>query len=519
MMRWEVTEDNRWIKLIEYDDELDLRQVEVSFTRKVANWHFLKKQKKYKGWDGEVQFLQKRRYLPIGLWHELLEINEKFKLGISIHGLERVINREIKFSDFNDWVDETFKDGIGGDPEKKPRDYQVEAAYKIIKFQISSQELATNAGKTFITFMVLAYLFEHGMAKKFLMIVPTTNLVIQGVEDFQEYGAHKYGMKFQQIHADSKKINSDANVVMGTYQSLVKKDGEWLSQFDVVFVDEAHSTPAVSVKKIIAQCTGSVYRFGLSGTLTAVGEETADYFTIQMCLGPMVGKVTPDFLIENDYATPVDIRIIRMKYLPDGTIERLHKLRKNKRDLSGSDIYQIEKKLVTQSNMRLRFVTETIAKSTKNSLVLFQSVEDGYGKSIFDRLREITHDKEVFYIDGDTKNDLRDDFKKRLKLGTGKILVASFGTFSTGISINNIHNIFLVESYKSENIIKQSIGRGLRKHESKDKVRIIDFVDDFTWKGAPNYLMEHSAERIRIYEKEKFPYQTFDVDLTSLFSI
>lgn len=516
MMRWEVTEDGRWLKLIEYDDELDLRQVEVSFTRKVNNWHFLKRQKKFRGWSGDVEFLQKKRYLAIGLWMELLNINEKFKLGITIHGLDKVIDASMKYKPFEEWVMNKFKDGIGGDPNKIPRPYQIEAAYKIIKFKISSQELATNAGKTFITYMVTSYLMEHGLAKKFLMIVPTTNLVIQGVEDFQEYGAYKDKMIFQQIHAESKKINSEANVVMGTYQSLVKKDGAWLSQFDIVFVDEAHSTPAVSVKKIIAQCTGSIYRFGLSGTLTAAGSESADFFTIQQCLGPLVGKVTPEFLIENDYATPVDVKIVRMKYLPDETIERLYKLRKNKLELSGAEVYQIERKLVIQSRLRLNFIVDMITKSKKNSLVLFQSVEEAYGKAIYDRIREITSDMECFYIDGNTKDDLRNEYKTRLKSGERKVMVASFMTFSTGISVNNIHNIYLVESYKSESIIKQSIGRGMRKQLDKEKVNIIDFVDNFTWKGTPNYLMSHSDERIKIYENEVFPYTIYDVDLTKL---
>lgn len=516
MMHWEVTEDCRWLKLTEWDDELDLRQVEVSFTRKVANWHFLKKREKYRNWSGEIPFLQKKRYLAVGLWMELLNVNKKFGLGITIYGLDRIIDMDMKFGPFEAWSRETFRGGIGGDPKKQVRDYQIEAAFKIIKFRLSSQELATNSGKTFITFMVLAYLMEHKKASKFLMVVPTTNLVIQGTEDFQEYGADKYGMKFQQIHGESKKINPEANVVMGTYQSLVKKNGEWLSKFDIIFVDEAHSTPTMSIKMIIGKCTGYVYRFGLSGTLTAAGEDSADYLTIQQCLGPMVGKVTLDFLIKNDYAAPVDIKVVRMKYLPDETIERLHKLRKNKMELSGAEIYQIERRLVIKSRMRLNFVTDFIIRGRKNSLVLYQSVEEEYGKNIYDLIRELTSDREVFYIDGLTKNDLRNEYKTRMKTGEGKVLVASFGTFSEGISIDNIHNIYFVESYKSEKIIKQSLGRGVRIHENKDKVRIIDFVDDFTWKSAPNYLMEHSVERIKIYEKEKFPYTIYDINLATL---
>lgn len=517
MMTWTVTDDCRWLRLDEFDDELDLRQVEVCFTKEVANWHFLKKNRKYRGWDGKTCFLQKKKYLPVGLWKELLAANQKYNLGITIYGLDNVIDSSITLEDFTAWVYEFFPDGvIGNDESKKVRDYQIEAAFKIVKFRISSQELATNAGKTLITFMAVGYMFQKKLAKKFLMIVPNTNLVMQGTEDFQEYGAYKLGMQFQQIHGDSKEIREDANVVMGTYQSLVKKTGDYLSKFDVVFVDEAHSTPAVSIKKIIAQCVGSKYRFGLSGTLTAAGTESADYFTTQMCLGPMVGNITPDFLIKNQYATPVKVKIVRMKYLPDETLASLHKLRTSRNEMSGTEVYQVERKLVTQSRLRLNFIVDMITRSNNNSLVLFQSVEDGYGKAIFDMLRETTNNREIFYVDGITKNDLREEYKTRMKTGENRILIASFGTFSTGISVNNIHNIFLVESYKSENIIKQSIGRGMRKHNTKDHVNIIDFVDNFSWKSAPNYLMTHHKERVKIYEKEKFPYDIYDVDLNKL---
>jgi len=230
----------------------------------------------------------------------------------------------------------------------------------------------------------------------------------------------------------------------------------------------------------------------------------------------MVGKVTPEFLIENDYATPVEIKIVRMKYLPDETIMRLHKLRKNKLDMTGSEVYQIERKLVIQSRLRLNFIVDFIIRSQKNSLVLFRSVEERYGKAIYDRIRELTNDIECFYIDGTTDNNLRDEYKLRLKTGSRKILIASTGTFSTGISINNIHNIYLVEPQKSETIIKQSIGRGMRKMIGKNRVNIIDFVDDFTYKGNQNYLMDHLDARLLVYNNEKFPYQFFDIDLTKL---
>jgi len=97
--------------------------------------------------------------------------------------------------------------------------------------------------------------------------------------------------------------------------------------------------------------------------------------------------------------------------------------------------------------------------------------------------------------------------------GNNKILVASFGTLSTGISIKNLHNIFLTESYKSEILIKQTFGRGMRLFKGKEKVIVIDFVDDFTWEGKENYLMKHSKERIQIYKKEHFEYKLYEIKL------
>ena len=179
----------------------------------------------------------------------------------------------------------------------------------------------------------------------------------------------------------------------------------------------------------------------------------------------------------------------------------------------GIKTYNIERKLVVESRKRLNYVVDFIGKTSKNSLVLFQSVKDEYGKQIWNLLREKNSDKEVFYVDGDTSENLREEYKSRMATGANKILVATYGTFSTGISINNLHNIFLVESYKSEILIKQSLGRGMRKMEGKEKVNIIDFVDDFSTNKYQNYLMKHGDARIQIYKNESFEYKIYKVKL------
>jgi superfamily II DNA or RNA helicase len=226
-------------------------------------------------------------------------------------------------------------------------------------------------------------------------------------------------------------------------------------------------------------------------------------------------KVSPDYLFGEGISTPLDIRVVRMNYLPEEAKEKLHKLHQAKNEMDGSQILTIEKKLARGSKARLNFVVDTILKTTKNSLVLFQGVEDNYGGQIFDLIREKDPTKEVFYVDGSTSDANRSEYKARMKSGENRILIATFLTFATGISIPNLYNIFLVESYKSEVLIKQSLGRMMRLHNGKEVAVVFDFVDDFSWKSKPNYLMKHSYERVEIYDREKFNYKIYNITLSS----
>jgi len=507
MLTFNVSEDQQWLILAQANDEIEKRQIEISLTKKIHNWYFHPLVKK-KIWDGNICFIEKRGgfwKVPIGLWREVLEIGEEFNIEIEIEGLDNLILNDLTLEEFQEWVDQFFEG-----KEITPRDYQIEAAWKIVKYRYSVSEIATSSGKTLISFMIFAFLKQRGLIRKFLMIVPNTNLVFQGNDDFIDYGIGELGVRIQQIGGGSK-LRDGCDLIIGTFQSLVKKDEDFFEEIDAVFVDEAHHTNSMSIKKIVAKCMHSRWRFGLTGTLTKRG--SADHLTIQQFLGPVVVEISPDFLFRNQHATPVHIKVVRMDWLDPEIKQKLSDLKANSQNLEGNELYNLERKLVIESDKRLNYVVDFISKTSKNSLVLFQSVKDEYGKQIWNRLREITNDKEVFYVDGDTDESLREEYKSRMANGENKILVATYGTFSTGISINNLHNIFLVESYKSEVLIKQSLGRGMRKMEGKEKVNVIDFVDDFSSPRYKNYLIKHSEARIEIYKNEKFKYKIFNVKL------
>lgn len=506
MIKAQVTADKKFIQLIEFSEQ-EIEQMRYSFKRRISNWRFHPLVKK-KVWDGYISFIDKYNRIPAGLWNELNDIAKKFHLEVDIQGLNELIDFDFDEADFRQWVEEFFADH----PTHKPRDYQIDAAIPIIKFRRSISEIATSAGKTLIMFMIFGYLIERKKAAKMLIVVPNTNLVLQTFEDFEKYNNGKLKYRLQMIHGGTDKAKQDLELIIGTYQSLVKRERDWFQGIDAVCVDEAHHTQASSIKKILMNCFESKYAYGLSGTMMQDGSTEA--LTIQAYLGPQVNNISANFLIKNDFATAIFVKQVHLNYLETEARVKLEQLRSRKSEIEGSKMLDLEKRLVVENRARFLFVCDFIIRSSKNSLVLFQNVKDQYGRRIYDYIRENTSDKEVFYVDGGTSIELRESYIERMESGENCILIASFGTFSTGISINNIHNVYFVESYKSERIIRQSVGRGMRLLAGKERVNIIDFVDDFSLSPASkNYLLRHGEERLKIYKTQGFPFKKYSIQL------
>lgn len=506
MIKAIITPDKKFIQLIDFS-EMELEQVRHSFKRRISNWRFHPLVKK-RVWDGYISFIDKYNRIPAGLWNELNDICKKFNLKIEIEGLKELIDFDFDEQDFRSWVEEFF----GDHPKYKPRDYQIDACIPIMKYRRTISEIATSAGKTLIMFMIFGYLLERKKSKKMLIIVPNTNLVLQTFEDFEKYNNGKIKYHLQMIHGGTDKTKQDIDLIIGTYQSLVKRERDWFDGIDAVCVDEAHHAQASSIKKILINCYDSRYAYGLSGTMLQDGSTEA--LTVQAYLGPQVNNISANFLIQNKFATAIFVKHVRLNYLEHEARVKLEQLRSRKSEIEGSKMLELEKRLVIENRARFLFVCDFIIRSTKNSLVLFQNVKDQYGRKIYDYIRENTSDKEVFYVDGGTGIDLREDYINRMEHGENKILIASFGTFSTGISVNNIHNVYFVESYKSERIIRQSVGRGMRLFEGKERVNIIDFVDDFSLtQSSKNYLLKHGEERLKIYTQQGFPFKKYSIQL------
>lgn len=498
-MKFKLTEDARFLELTEAT-ELEFEQLRITLTKRIKGWRFNPRVQSGH-WDGYYCYLYRNRFVPSGLWKIVFDMCKKYNFPVHFEDIRNLFDDQIDEEEFTEWAMEFFDGFQVKGEDVRPRDYQIETAFRILKFRKCAAELATSAGKTLISFMVVAYMIEKGLTNRILFIVPNVSLVVQAYNDFLEYNfKNRVKLKMQMIYSGQEEIKG-SNIVIGTYQSLVKKDQSYFDDFDVVAIDETHKVKAQSIKEILEKCVAANYRYGLTGTFPK--EDTLDRLTLMCYTGPLVNEVNANFLQNKGHITKCQVKVIEMDYAPDSTKASFHELSRNPYDRK--NLFSLEQNYIQENRTRLTMVCNIINRSTKNSLVLFHHRE--YGQAMYDRLREISDKKLVYYVDGKVDADRREFYKKKMEQNHNVILIASYGTFSTGISVKNIHNILFTESFKSEVIIRQSIGRGLRKHKTKDILTIIDFVDNFNHGGWTCYHMKHAKVRQEIYADQKFPYE------------
>jgi superfamily II DNA or RNA helicase len=167
--------------------------------------------------------------------------------------------------------------------------------------------------------------------------------------------------------------------------------------------------------------------------------------------------------------------------------------------------YQEEISYIISNTKRNEFIKKLSLNLKGNSLVLFNYVEL-HGKVLYDIIQQESEDKKIFFIHGGTDADQREKIRHILNQEENAILIASYGTCSTGINIPRINNVVFASPSKSVVRVLQSIGRGLRKAQGKDKTFVYDISDDFSYKSYKNHTMKHLDERLKIYNNEKFPY-------------
>ncbi len=433
-------------------------------------------------WDGKIRLFDSRNnQIYVGLAHYIRDFAET--RNYSVQG-----GIWSSLSTYRENV-ESFISKLGIPIEA--RDYQVDAVHHSIRTGRCILVSPTASGKSLIIYILIRYYLKliedtYNGHNNILLLVPTTSLVEQMYSDFSDYGWNSE-YYCHRIYAGKEKV-SDKFCYISTWQSLYQQPKRYFDRFRVIFGDEAHTFKADSLKKIMHKTTGCEYKYGLTGTLN---DTQSHRLVLEGLFGPVKQVTTTRQLIDKKQLSDIKVTGIVLTYPKEECI-----LRK----------YQDEIKYITAHSKRNNLIRNLSLDQTGNTLVLFSLIK--HGELLYKLIKEKTNDVHLVY--GATDTDTREGIRKLTEESDGRILVASFGVFSTGVNIRNLHNIIFASPYKSRIRNLQSIGRGLRLHDSKQKAKLYDIADDF---DGRNHTIKHFVERINIYNQEEFDYEIHKVKI------
>ena len=373
----------------------------------------------------------------------------------------------------------------------KPREYQIDAVSHALSNHRTLLLSPTASGKSLIIYILVRYL-----NLKTLILVPTTSLVSQMYNDFREYG-WDVANNCHTVFAGRDK-GSELPVVISTWQSIYKMHQKYFEQYELVIGDEAHGFKSKSLTAIMTKCVNAKYRIGTTGTLDGTQ-------THKLVLEGLFGKVykvtSTKKLIDDKHLSPFTIKALILKH-PDSICHTLKEVN-----------YQEELDYLVSSEARNKYIVNLALSMKTNTLLLFRFVEK-HGKLLYDMIKEQdVNNRKIFFVFGGTDTDTREQIRSIVERETDSIIVASYGVFSVGVNIRNLHNIIFASPSKSRIRNLQSIGRGLRKSKTKDIAKLFDIADDLKYKQKKNYTLDHFEERMKIYKEENFPVATYHVQL------
>ena len=453
------------------------------FTFEVPGAKFMP-QYRNKYWDGKIRLYDMRKNeIYTGLVDRVISFcNRKgytyeFE-GSKFYGLPLEENEMISPEGVTDYVKSISK--------HKPRPYQIMGIHDALRHNRKLLLSPTASGKSLMIYALVRYFV--GRKKKILLVVPTTSLVEQMYKDFIEYGWNAED-HCHRIYAGRERTNEN-EVTITTWQSVYNLDKTFFADYDVIIGDEAHLFKSKSLVNIMDKLHHAKYRFGFTGTLDGTQ-------THRLVLEGLFGKVnkvtTTKELIDKDTLANLKIKCLVLKHKEEDC--------KQVKDLKYSDEIQY----IVSHKTRNDFISRLCDKLSGNTLCLYQLVEK-HGVILYDLMKDF--DRKVFFIHGGTDTETREKIRAITEKETNAIIVASYGTFSTGINIRNLHNVVFASPSKSRIRVLQSIGRGLRKSDRDDiHTTLLDIADDFTYKDRKNFTLNHFLERINIYNEEQFEYQ------------
>ena len=464
--------------------EMEIRE---RFKFEVDNMKFMPQYRK-RHWNGEIHlFDSRKKTLYVGLLDKLVALCEnsnwsyEFKNN-KFYGLPFEVNDFVSKGGVKDYMKSIC-------PDLTARDYQIDAVYDALRYNRKLILSPTGSGKSFMIYAVTRFLV--GTGKKVLLVVPTTSLVEQMFKDFQGYGWDAEN-HCHRIYSGKEKTN-EHEVTITTWQSVYKLERSFFEDYDAVIGDEAHLFKSKSLIGIMTNLHHAKYRFGFTGTLD--GTQTHKW-VLEGLFGPSYKVTQTKKLIDQGHLATLDIQCIVLKHKP-----------------KKFDVYEDEIQYLIQHEGRNNFISNLACDLDGNTLVLFTRVE-AHGAVLNDLINsKVKEGRKVFFVHGGVAASEREQVREITEREDNAIIVASYGTFSTGINIKKLHNVIFASPSKSRIRNLQSIGRVLRKGGNKQKARLYDIADDATHMSRKNYTLNHFIERVKIYVSEEFNYNITSVNL------
>lgn len=457
-----------------------------AFTFQVPGFQFTP-QYRARTWDGKIRLWDIRtNTIYRGLLPEIIKFFDA--RNYTFEYLDEVYDSEFSLTEGEQYI-KTLNLPV------LPRDYQIEAFIRAIRSRRALLLSPTGSGKSLIIYIILRYLHDNNFSDKTLIIVPTINLVHQLYSDFSQYGFDSEN----NIHKIFGGQDKDSNkpFVISTWQSLYKLDKKYFSEFDTIIGDECHLFKAKSLIEIMTKLVKAKYRIGTTGTLD--GTKTHK-LVLEGLFGPVYKVSSTKELMDKKYLSDFMIKCLLIKHN-----DSICQVAKN-------FTYQQEIEYLILNEARNKFITNLAISLESNTLVLYQYVEK-HGKILYDMISKKQLNRKVFFVNGTTDSEIREEIRHIVEKEKDAIIVASFGTFSTGINITNLHNIIFASPSKSRIRNLQSIGRGLRTSDTKKSATLYDIADDLRHKKHENYTIKHFSERIKIYSEEKFKFKIYKIEL------
>ena len=456
------------------------------FTFEVEGAKFMPQYRK-RNWNGEIHLFDLRtKRIYIGLLDKIISFCNRHDYSYKFvdneyYGAPFEINEGISY--------EGVKDYMSSICSHSPRKYQVEGVYDALRHNRKLLISPTASGKSLMIYALVRYYVDKG--EKILLVVPTTSLVEQMYKDFEDYGWDADSF-CHRIYSGKEKTN-EYPVTITTWQSVFRLDRSFFTDYDVIIGDEAHLFKSKSLVSIMTKLEHAKYRFGFTGTLD--GTQTHKW-VLEGLFGPSYKVTKTDELMRQGHLSQLDIQCIILKHPP-----------------KKFEVYNDEIEYLISHEKRNNFIKNLTLDLKGNTLVLYSRVE-AHGAVLYEKINNSKRiDRKVFFVHGGVNAEERELIREITERENNAIIVASYGTFSTGINIKNLHNVIFASPSKSRIRNLQSIGRVLRKSNSKVKATLYDIADDISTKTKKNYTLNHFIERIKIYNEENFNYEIITVQL------